>query len=95
MRVTEAEPARELLAQAVDDDGDGTSDRIVFQTSFDPRATKTFVLTMGSKRALRKEDFRVYGRFVRERFDDFAWENDRVAHRVYGPALETWVRRSR
>jgi len=27
---------------------------------------------------------------VRERFDDFAWENDRIAHRTYGKALETW-----
>jgi hypothetical protein len=27
---------------------------------------------------------------VRERFDDFAWENDRIAHRMYGLALETW-----
>lgn len=26
-------------------------------------------------------------RAVPERLDDFAWENDRVAHRVYGPAL--------
>ncbi len=25
-----------------------------------------------------------------ERFDDFAWENDRIAHRTYGRALETW-----
>jgi hypothetical protein len=30
---------------------------------------------------------RVYGRFVPERSDDFAWENDRVAFRTYGPAL--------
>jgi hypothetical protein len=30
---------------------------------------------------------RVFGRAVPERFDDFAFENDRVAHRVYGPAL--------
>jgi hypothetical protein len=90
VRVTEAGPAREVLAQAVDDDGDDVPDRIVFQTSFDPGATKTFVLTLGSKRVPQKEDFRVYCRFVRERFDDFAWENDRVAHRVYGPALETW-----
>lgn len=28
-------------------------------------------------------------RFVPERSDDFAWENDRVAFRVYGPALRT------
>jgi len=27
---------------------------------------------------------------ARERHDDFAFENDRVAHRMYGPALETW-----
>ncbi len=30
----------------------------------------------------------VYARYVPERFDDFAWENDRVAHRAYGPGLE-------
>jgi hypothetical protein len=90
IRVTEEGPVREVLAQAVDDDGDGTADQIVFQTSFEPRAKRTFILTLGDKRPLRKEDFRVYGRFVRERFDDFAWENDLVAHRVYGPALETW-----
>ncbi len=28
-----------------------------------------------------------YCRFVPERSDDFAWENDKVAFRVYGPAL--------
>ena len=31
---------------------------------------------------------KVYARFVPERDDDFAWENDRVAFRVYGPALQ-------
>ncbi len=30
---------------------------------------------------------KVFARYVPERLDDFAWENDRVAHRVYGPAL--------
>jgi len=32
---------------------------------------------------------RVFARYVPERFDDFAWENDRIAHRIYGPGLET------
>ncbi len=27
-----------------------------------------------------------YGRFVPEREDDFAWENDKVAFRIYGPS---------
>lgn len=31
---------------------------------------------------------RVQGRLVPERMDDFAWENDLVAYRVYGPALQ-------
>ena len=33
---------------------------------------------------------KTFARFVPERLDDFAWENDRVAHRMYGAALETW-----
>lgn len=32
---------------------------------------------------------KVYGRYVPERKDDFAWENDRIAFRMYGKALES------
>lgn len=28
-----------------------------------------------------------FGRYVPERLDDFAWENDKIGHRTYGPAL--------
>ncbi|SJZ86948.1 DUF4861 family protein [Sediminibacterium ginsengisoli] len=31
---------------------------------------------------------RSFARYVPERYDDFAWENDKVAFRVYGKALE-------
>ena len=43
-----------------------------------------------------------FGRFVPERQDDFAWENDKVAFRVYGPAapleghssgVDAWLKR--
>ena len=30
---------------------------------------------------------KAFARYVPERLDDFAWENDRVGHRTYGPAL--------
>ena len=30
---------------------------------------------------------KAFARYVQERLDDFAWENDRVAHRTYGSAL--------
>jgi hypothetical protein len=88
--VSDAASSRPVLSQPVDNDGDYAFDAIVFQADFSPREEKAFVLTPGQRQPPRREDFRVYGRFVRERFDDFAWENDRVAHRMYGPALETW-----
>jgi hypothetical protein len=83
---------KEVLAQAVDTDYDEyhKPDVLIFQADFAPNETKTFTISAGPKREYAKEDFRAYGRFVRERFDDFAWENDRVAHRTYGKALITW-----
>src|SRR5690349_21722202 len=83
---------KEVLAQAVDTDYDDyhKPDMLIFQADFAPGETKTFTVTAGGKREYKKDDFRAYGRFVRERFDDFAWENDRVAHRTYGKALITW-----
>lgn len=36
-----------------------------------------------------KVEPKTFGRFVPERKDDFAWENDKVAFRMYGKALET------
>ena len=83
---------KEVLCQAVDTDYDDyhKPDMLIFQADFAPNETKTFTITAGKKREYAKEDFRAYGRFVRERFDDFAWENDRIAHRTYGKALITW-----
>jgi hypothetical protein len=83
---------KEVLAQAVDTDYDDfhKADTLIFQADFGPNETKTFTVSAGAKREYSKEDFRAYGRFVRERFDDFAWENDRIAHRTYGKALITW-----
>lgn len=83
---------KEVLAQAVDTDYDDfhKPDLLIFQADFGPNETKNFTLSAGAKRQYSKEDFRAYGRFVRERFDDFAWENDRIAHRTYGKALITW-----
>ncbi|RPI25089.1 MAG: DUF4861 domain-containing protein [Acidobacteria bacterium] len=80
----------EVLVQAVDLTGDGVLEQLIFQADFKPLEAKKFAITLGPPQHLTNEQFKAYGRFVRERFDDFAWENDRVAHRMYGPALETW-----
>ncbi len=82
----------ELVCQAIDNDGDPlrTFDAVIFQADFAAGETKTFTVTVGGKQVYKKEQYKAFGRFVRERFDDFTWENDRIAHRTYGKALETW-----
>ncbi len=90
LRVTDARTGREVLSQAVDEDGDGKLDRLVFQADFAPGEAKEFRLEPAAPRKPGFGEYRVYGRFVRERHDDFAWENDEVAFRIYGPALETF-----
>lgn len=63
-------------------------------------------LTLRCERVARKPVTALtYGRYVPERADDFAWENDRIAFRAYGKALQSakdnahgldvWVKRSR
>ncbi len=84
---------KEVLCQAVDTDFDALHkpDVLIFQADFAPSETKTFTVSVGAKQVFSKAQFRAHGRFVRERFDDFAWENDRIAHRMYGQGLETWA----
>jgi hypothetical protein len=79
-----------VLSQVVDTDGDEMPDEIVFQADFGPSESKAFRLRVAERASATEKDYRVYGRFVRERHDDFAWENDLIAHRMYGPDLETW-----
>ena len=83
---------KDLLCQAVDVDYDAYHDPdiVIFQSNFAPTETKTFTVTAGRRQEFKPDDYQAYGRFVRERFDDFAWENDLIAHRTYGRALETW-----
>ena len=47
------------------------------------------LLVLLSLTACHKETVqpKVYGRFVPERKDDFAWENEYAAYRMYGPSL--------
>src|SRR6187399_2940369 len=83
---------KELIVQAVDTDFDAyrKADMVIFQADFAPNETKTFTVTTGGKQVFKKEQYKAFGRFNRERFDDFVWENDRIAHRTYGAGLETW-----
>jgi hypothetical protein len=91
VHVTDDASGREVLAQPVDLNDDGVFDEVLFQADLAAGATRTFSLAVGPRQVYTKDQFKAYGRFVRERRDDFAWENDRVGHRMYGKALETWA----
>jgi Domain of unknown function (DUF4861) len=78
-----------VLSQLVATSAGAAPSELVFQADFIAGETKSFRLRAGERKLPPTSAYQVYGRFVRERHDDFAWENDLVAHRMYGPDLET------
>jgi unsaturated rhamnogalacturonyl hydrolase len=87
--VMDSGAARWITSQVLDENGDGQPDKLLFQSDFLPRQKKSFVIFAGIDRAkLPAPALTTTARFVPERADDFAWENDRIAFRMYGPALQ-------
>jgi hypothetical protein len=60
--------------------------RFIFQLDIQAGESQSFVLKQGKE--VQEFESKTYARFIKERKDDFAWENDRVAFRIYGPALK-------
>ena len=62
---------------------------LLFQHNF-AAGEKTAVFTIeASEPPVPPFPTQVFARYVPERFDDFAWENDRIGHRIYGPGLNS------
>ncbi|MDR2361926.1 MAG: DUF4861 domain-containing protein, partial [Prevotellaceae bacterium] len=65
---------------------EGTSlpQKLIFQATVQPDASAVYYVKKGLP-----EDYvkRTHGRFAPERYDDYIWENDRIAFRIYGEAL--------
>jgi rhamnogalacturonyl hydrolase YesR len=65
--------------------------KLLFQVDLAPHETRTYyILDASALAAVPPPIVKTFARYVPERHDDFAWESDRIAHRMYGPALETW-----
>jgi hypothetical protein len=60
------------------------SSRLIFQAEVPAKSSATYTLTEGTPGPVAAK---THARFVPERKDDFAWENDLAAYRMYGPAL--------
>ena len=80
-----------LPSQELDEDGDGKPDEIIFQATLKPKETQTVSIDRTEKTNDTTTTLRTYARFVPERIDDYAWENDRVAFRTYGPEAQRLV----
>jgi rhamnogalacturonyl hydrolase YesR len=66
-------------------------DKLLFQVDLAPGETRTFyILDASALAAVPTPIVKTFARYVPERHDDFAWESDRIAHRMFGKALETW-----
>jgi hypothetical protein len=77
-----------LVSQLVDTDADGKPDELLFQTDVPANGSQTFSVAAGGEPIPTNALLTTFARFVPERTDDFAWENDRVAFRTYGPNAE-------
>lgn len=60
---------------------------LIFQYSFAPGEKKASFSVEKSDALAPVFPAQAFARYVPERLDDFAWENDKIAHRTYGPAL--------
>jgi len=58
--------------------------KLIFQAELKAKESIVYLIKTGAPEEYAPK---TYGRFITERYDDFAWENDRVAFRIYGPAL--------
>jgi hypothetical protein len=80
-----------LVTQLIDNNLDGTPDELLFQATVPAKSKVSYTLFTDSKLKTPKSSNTTYAHFVPERIDDFAWENDRVAFRTYGPEAQRLV----
>jgi hypothetical protein len=99
--------SRILDSQAYTEKHNSLPDKLVFQVDLAPGETRTFyVLEAAALAVVPPPIVKTFARYVPERFDDFAWESDRIAHRTYGLALipaegtvssgpDVWIKKDR
>lgn len=60
-------------------------EKVIFPATVKANGAATYIIQVGTPDAF---DVKACGRYYPERVDDVAWENDLVAFRTYGPALQ-------
>jgi hypothetical protein len=86
LEVREQKNGKVILSQLSDSDGDGRVDELLFQPVVEANGEVRYMIVQTNESVIIES--KVYSRFVPERTDDYAWENDRVAFRTYGPVAQ-------
>ena len=85
IRIKQRQSGNVVPLQWVDNNRNGIADdELLFLADIKATETATYIIFTDSTLPLPKVNGETYCRFVPERSDDFAWENDKVAFRVYG-----------
>lgn len=80
-----------MTVQYLDYNKDGEADSLLVQTQV-PNQSAIYIDLYPLKEPSQDSlNLVCYSRFVPERTDDYAWENDRVAFRVFGPTAQKMV----
>ncbi|MFS4493439.1 DUF4861 family protein [Maribacter sp. 2308TA10-17] len=87
-RIEDVTSSLELISQAVDTNDDNQADLLLFQPKLKPGEEKKYRITAKYTKAKVDTVPNCYSRFIPERTDDYAWENNRVAFRTYGPTAQ-------
>lgn len=74
-----------LPIQWIDYDGDGKNDELLFPVTIGSGKTNTYTIVADGNTQIPESRISTYSRLVPERVDDYAWENDKIAFRMYGP----------
>lgn len=82
--ITDVKTNKQVVFQ-LETKGTNAIQNILIQASLQPKESRKYMISFGKRIPFVTK---TYGRFVPERKDDFAWENDKIAFRMYGKALE-------
>ena len=77
--------SKKELSWQLEHKGEKTIQNLLIQTDLAENCEVKLELQEGKSQTFKSK---TYGRYVPERKDDFAWENDKIAFRMYGKALE-------
>ncbi|GEL11112.1 protein of unknown function [Flavobacterium glycines] len=79
-----------LRTQWIDYNNDGKGDELLFEAEIKANSVAKYVIVTDIVKEPESK-IRTYSRFVPERIDDYAWENNKVAFRAYGPVAQQLV----